>query len=113
MRSGYGRISHEAWRATVEVSNMQGKASCTLTTLKGDLGMSNRNDPAFWEEERHKALEAANLPGATEDDRKRALETVKDAEEQLHRIMRQSAPRPDDLPEQDAAPDKKPLPIQD
>jgi hypothetical protein len=75
--------------------------------------MSNSNDPAFWEEERHNALEAANLPGATEDDRKRALEKVKDAEEQLHRIMRQAAARPDDLPEQDAARDKKPLPIQD
>ncbi|HUC69344.1 MAG TPA: hypothetical protein VMA53_28255 [Stellaceae bacterium] len=75
--------------------------------------MKNRDDPAFWEEERHKALAEANLPGATEDDRKRALEKVKGAEQQLHRIMRRSAPRPDDLPEQDAGRDKNPLPVQD
>jgi hypothetical protein len=61
------------------------------------------SDPAYWEKVRQKALEEANLPGATEDDRKKALEKVKDAEQQLHRIMHQRAPQPD----------KKPIPIQD
>jgi hypothetical protein len=60
------------------------------------------SDPAYWEMVRQKALEEANLPGATEDDRKRALEKVKDAEQQLHRIMRQHSSRPDDLSQQDA-----------
>jgi hypothetical protein len=60
------------------------------------------SDPAYWEKVRQKALEEANLPGATEDDRKKALEKVKDAEQQLHRIMRQRAPLAADLPRQDA-----------
>jgi len=67
------------------------------------------SDPAYWEKVRQKALEA-NLPGATEDDRKKALEKVKDAEQQLHRIMHQRAPLPDDLPQQDAGRDKKSMP---
>jgi hypothetical protein len=51
------------------------------------------SDPAYWEKVRQKALEEANLPDATEDDRKRTLEKVKDAERQLHRIMRASTRR--------------------
>jgi hypothetical protein len=60
------------------------------------------SDPVYWEKVRQKALEEANLPGATEDDRKRALEKVRDAEQQLHRIMHQRAHLPNDLPQQDA-----------
>jgi hypothetical protein len=68
------------------------------------------SDPAYWEKVRQKALEEANRPGATEDDRKKAMEKLKGAEEQLRRIMRQRPPLPDDLPQQDAGHDKKPMP---
>jgi hypothetical protein len=69
--------------------------------------MSNSDDPGYWEEERQKALEAANQHGATAKDRKKAQDRVREAEQQLQRIgqARPSIPTVDES-------DEKPLAVE-
>jgi hypothetical protein len=60
--------------------------------------MSNSDDPAYWEAQKQRAMEAANRHGATATDRLRALEAAREAEQQLQRIGRRRAPMPADAP---------------
>lgn len=74
--------------------------------------MSN-DDPAFWEEERQKALEAANQHGATAEDRKKAQDRVREAEQQLQRIGQRRALMPANAPAGEVDDDdEKPLVVE-
>ncbi len=76
--------------------------------------MSNSDDPGYWEDKRRKAMEAANQPGATANDRQDALEIARDAERQLQRIGQQRAPILTDAPatEIEDDPEKPPLVVE-